>query len=50
MNLRINPQYLYKRTTKREGLYALGTFLSVRFGDELLDVISHKDRDFFQTQ
>lgn len=27
-------------------LCGLGTFLSVRFGDELLDVISHKDRDF----
>jgi len=27
-------------------LCGLGTFLSVCFGDELLDVISHKDRDF----
>lgn len=25
----------------------IGTFLSIRFGDELMDVISHKDRDFF---
>lgn len=28
-------------------LSGLGTFLSIRFGDELMDVISHKDRDFF---
>lgn len=26
------------------GLCAVGTFLSIRFGDEMLDVISHKDR------
>lgn len=30
-------------------LCGLGTFLSVRFGDELLDVISHKERDFHHT-
>lgn len=27
-------------------LCGAGTFLSVRFGDELLDVMSHKERDF----
>lgn len=27
-------------------LCGLGTFLSVRFGDEMLDVISHKNRDY----
>lgn len=27
-------------------LCAIGTFLSVRFGDEMLDVIAHKDRKF----
>lgn len=26
-----------------------GTFLSVRFGDELIDVIHHRDRDFFHS-
>lgn len=30
-------------------LSALGTFLSVRFGDELMDVIHHKDRTFFHS-
>lgn len=30
-------------------LSGLGTFLSIRFGDELLDVIHHKDREFFHT-
>ena len=28
-------------------LSAIGTFRSIRFGDELMDVIHHKDRDFF---
>ena len=28
-------------------LSAVGTFLSIRFGDELLDVLHHKDRSFF---
>ena len=28
-------------------LSALGTFLSIRFGDEIMDVVHHKDRDFF---
>lgn len=27
-------------------LSALGTFLSVKFGDEMIEAISHKDRDF----
>ncbi len=26
---------------------AIGTFLSIRFGDELMDVIHHKDRHFY---
>ncbi|MDQ7071027.1 MAG: hypothetical protein Q9M48_09880 [Rhodobacterales bacterium] len=26
-----------------------GTFLSIRFGDELMDVVHHKDRDFFHS-
>jgi hypothetical protein len=30
------------------GLSAIGTFLSVKFGDELVDVIEHKDRIFKQ--
>ena len=30
-------------------LSALGTFLSIRFGDELLDVIHHHERDFFHS-
>lgn len=30
-------------------LSALGTFLSIRFGDELMDVIHHRDRDFFHS-
>ena len=30
-------------------LSAIGTFLSIRFGDELIDVISHKDRNFFHS-
>lgn len=25
------------------------TFLSIRFGDELMDVIHHKDREFFHS-
>ncbi len=29
------------------GLSAAGTFLSVRFGDELMDILHHKDRSFF---
>lgn len=28
-------------------LSAIGTFLSIRFGDELMDVIHHHERDFF---
>ncbi|MGH1356305.1 MAG: hypothetical protein ACRBBS_14660 [Thalassovita sp.] len=28
-------------------LSAVGTFLSIRFGDELLDVLHHRDRAFF---
>lgn len=28
-------------------LSCIGTFLSIRFGDELMDVISHRDRAFF---
>lgn len=30
-------------------LSGFGTFLSIRFGDELLDVIHHKDRTFFHS-
>ncbi|MCP5362040.1 MAG: hypothetical protein H6908_05340 [Hyphomicrobiales bacterium] len=30
-------------------LSAIGTFLSVRFGDELLDVVHHHERDFFHS-
>lgn len=30
-------------------LSAIGTFLSIRFGDELMDVISHRDRAFFHS-
>lgn len=30
-------------------LSAVGTFLSIRFGDELMDVIHHKDRNFFHS-
>ncbi|MBI1273572.1 MAG: hypothetical protein GC131_05770 [Alphaproteobacteria bacterium] len=30
-------------------LSCLGTFLSIRFGDELMDVIHHRDRDFFHS-
>lgn len=30
-------------------LAALGTFLSIRFGDELMDVLHHRDRDFFHS-
>jgi hypothetical protein len=30
-------------------LSCFGTFLSIRFGDELLDVIHHKDRTFFHS-
>lgn len=28
-------------------LSGLGTFLSIRFADELMDVVHHRDRDFF---
>ena len=28
-------------------LSAMGTFLSIRFGDELMDVLHHKDRAFY---
>lgn len=30
-------------------LCALGTFLSVRFGDEMLDVMAHKDREYYHS-
>ncbi|SHE50167.1 hypothetical protein SAMN05444273_101609 [Litoreibacter ascidiaceicola] len=30
-------------------LSGLGTFLSIRFGDELIDVLHHRDRDFFHS-
>jgi len=30
-------------------LSGLGTFLSIRFGDELIDVIHHRDRSFFHS-
>lgn len=30
-------------------LSGLGTFLSIRFGDELMDVIHHRDREFFHS-
>ncbi len=30
-------------------LSGFGTFLSIRFGDELMDVIHHKDRTFFHS-
>lgn len=30
-------------------LSALGTFLSIRFGDELMDVVHQRDRDFFHS-
>lgn len=30
-------------------LSALGTFLSIRFGDELMDVLHHRDRAFFHS-
>jgi len=30
-------------------LSGAGTFLSIRFGDELMDVIHHRDRDFFHS-
>lgn len=30
-------------------LSGFGTFLSIRFGDELLDVLHHKDRTFFHS-
>ncbi|MEC3861855.1 hypothetical protein VK792_11210 [Mesobacterium sp. TK19101] len=29
-------------------LSATGTFLSIRFGDELMDILNHRDRSFFQ--
>jgi hypothetical protein len=28
-------------------LSGIGTFLSIRFGDELMDVMNHRDREFF---
>jgi hypothetical protein len=28
-------------------LSGIGTFLSIRFGDELMDVVNHRDREFF---
>ena len=28
-------------------LSGIGTFLSIRFGDELMDVVHHRDREFF---
>ncbi|OUS28150.1 hypothetical protein A9Q98_07820 [Thalassotalea sp. 42_200_T64] len=30
-------------------LSGIGTFLSIRFGDELMDVIHHKDRNFYHS-
>lgn len=30
-------------------LSGIGTFLSVRFGDELMDILHHRDRDFFHS-
>jgi len=30
-------------------LSGVGTFLSIRFGDELMDVIHHRDRNFFHS-
>jgi len=30
-------------------LSGFGTFLSIRFGDELMDVLHHRDRDFFHS-
>jgi multisubunit Na+/H+ antiporter MnhB subunit len=30
-------------------LSGLGTFLSIKFGDELMDVIHHRDRAYFHT-
>lgn len=30
-------------------LSGLGTFLSIRFGDELMDVVHHRDRSFFHS-
>ncbi|PHQ71515.1 MAG: hypothetical protein COB93_03085 [Sneathiella sp.] len=30
-------------------LSGIGTFLSIRFGDELMDVLHHRDRDFFHS-
>jgi len=30
-------------------LSGLGTFLSIRFGDELMDVVHHHDREFFHS-
>lgn len=31
-------------------LSAMGTFLSIRFADELMDVIHHRERDFFHSK
>jgi len=31
-------------------LSAVGTFLSIRFADELMDVIHHRDREFFHSK
>lgn len=30
-------------------LSVIGTFLSIRFGDELMDVLHHRDREFFHS-
>ena len=30
-------------------LSAAGTFLSIHFGDELMDALHHRDRDFFHS-
>lgn len=30
-------------------LSGIGTFLSIRFGDELMDVLHHRDRDYFHS-
>ncbi len=31
-------------------LSAVGTFLSIRFADELMDVVHHRDRDYFHSK
>jgi len=64
VTLLYGPSY-YKTTILTELLYKIftnpfpywgvivlsgfGTFLSIRFGDELMDVIHHRDRSFFHS-